>query len=217
MHSRSVIGTRENRKTQTRRIVKPQPFDDPHGHGVQWWGGKKLQRAGYGAEYVHTDADQVARIIEKFCPYGKPGDLLLIAEAWRTEARYDHLKPSEIPDTARIHYEADGPAPDWAGRYRNQRFMCNWMVRLRRVVKDIRVERVQDISDEDCLAEGLESRDEWDAFGQDCQDYYKISDDEWCTDPKYAFERLWNDTNGAGAWDRNDMVWVIEYEPEASA
>jgi len=206
MHKRSVDGIRAGRKTQTRRIVKPQPegVEEPEEGFVNCVDGYCVGRQRYlagGPESPHVEVDEIW--FPAKCPYGKPGDTLLVAEAWRTEARFDDLKPSELPKDARIHYEADGEKPEWAGRYRNQRFMCNWMCRIRRELTGIRVERVQDISKADVLAEGVTERD-----GCPLADVHV----GW----HEPFAKLWDDTNGEGAWKRNDWVWVVEFEKETA-
>lgn len=91
-------------------------------------------------------------------PY-QPGDVLRVREPWRAPKRYDHLKPRDIPVGTPTFYEADG-SPEvrsdevW-GKPRLGRFMCAWMAREFVLVKAVRAERVQDITEADAIAEGL--------------------------------------------------------------
>ena len=62
-------------------------------------------------------------------------------------------------------------------------------------VTDVRVERLQDISADDCQAEGITRRD------------YRLGDDDW----QDAYKRLWESINGPGSWDANPWVWVVEF------
>ncbi len=94
------------------------------------------------------------------CPYGQIGDLLIIKETWATDNQYSHLKPSEIPRTARISY-IDTVIQQGAIYYlsaldklRSAMFMCKWMSRARLEITDIRVEHLNLITEEAAMAEG---------------------------------------------------------------
>ena len=104
-------------KTQTRRVVKPQPEQDARG----WiWRSKKLD-----AGYCHTNAEAMVRLMEKRSPYGQPGDRLWVRETSSEqhplavqEGRYSQLGRAGIPGpppvTYRVIYRADGePAQVW--------------------------------------------------------------------------------------------------------
>jgi hypothetical protein len=134
------------------------------------------------------------------CPYGAPGDLLYVREAWRTLAAYDALPPRDVPRGAMIWYEADGDAPPEFGRYRHARFMVRWMSRILCVVESIGMERLQDISSDDATAEG------WPhvatvGVGAPLAEAYPIS---W-------FANLWGSINGSDSWDVNPWVWVVGF------
>lgn len=127
------------------------------------------------------------------CPYGAPGDYLYVREAWRVGVGYDSLPGSAFVSPT-IGYEADGGARSpHTGRYRHARFMPCWASRLTLRLNDVRVERVQDCSVFDALEEGVEQ-----------------SAEGWT--PLEAFQKLWNDTNGPGAWERNEWTWALTFE-----
>lgn len=192
MHARSVDGILMRRKTQTRRIVKPQPAGIPVFHDGRWW---EAQNA-----FVHQD-----RALK--CPLGKPGDLLWVREAWGTLKEFDHLPPRDIPPGSPVRYAHDLSTDSdrhVAGKNRPGLFMPRWASRITLRITDVRVERVQDISEEDAIAEGIVM----DGMG------HAVSNDDdvnWMS-ARAKFADLWDDTNGKGAWDRNDWVWVIVFE-----
>lgn len=156
------------------------------------------------------------------CPYGKPGDHLWVREAWRTLDELDHLNGTEIADAcisagyskpwAPLQYEADGRQVNWqhtstpphdtspkAGRYRHARFMPRWASRITLEVTGVRTERLQDISEADCRAEGC-------AGGHGA-----ISGYPYNATPYEHYRRLWESLNGKGSWDANPIVWVVEF------
>lgn len=217
MHARSIEGILAGRKMQTRRIVKPQPLPDESivqyaGNSTGWLMGRLRD-----SENAWRDAK---------CPYGKPGERLWVRETWQWFGRI--LRPGEVEGG--FSYRADGAqrrfeqfdAPDKAwemfkaagveGRWNKwipSIHMPRWASRLTLEITDIRVERVQDISEEDCKAEGIEypeadPRDIDENLEAECG-YFPPSSFET------AFERLWNETNGKGAWERNDWVFAISF------
>lgn len=162
----------EGRKTQTRRIVKQ--CKDPD--------------FGCWLAPCEIAADEN---MQRMCPYGRPGDLLIPVEAWRVGRCYDHLCGSKIK-TARIHYECDGQAPLWAGRYRHARFMPRWASRLTLRITDVRVQRLQDISNSDCAAEGI-------SYSPD-------------VNLAHEYQELWESINPPGSWNANPYVWALTFD-----
>jgi hypothetical protein len=204
-------------KTMTRRIINPQPWARPEPTEDGRW-------------QLFAGDEGFAPFL---CPYGVPGDRLWGREAWRTLEKFDCLPPRDVPRTAPIWYEADGKAPPEFGRYRHGRFMMRWMSRILRVVESIGVERLQDISEADAMAEGVEPLDSvlpeergaadfdhslcgncgglrlYTAFtnGGACPD----TDCRQCDTYVKRFRALWESINGAGSWEANPWVWVIGY------
>lgn len=83
-------------------------------------------------------------------------------------------------------------------------------------ITDVRVERLQDISDEDCIKEGIEK---FDAFGDPAS--YRFYDrkkciiypKKWCVSPREAYAALIDKVSGKGTWDSNPYVFVYDFEP----
>ena len=163
----------DGRKTQTRRVCK--------------------MRDVYGHDFGTYSADAMATLIRNHCPYGVPGNRLWVRETWAKHIpgcpggiayRADHVDP-----------KGDGPANPIT--WKPSIFMPQWASRITLEVTDVRVEHVQEISEDDAKAEGT----------------------MWQSDPEpfyYSgmFRVLWNQINhkrGLG-WNVNPWVWIIEFK-----
>lgn len=205
----------EGRKTVTRRVVKPQPdflgsMVDPN------------------TPFKTLDAGLHARIT---CPYGEPGDRLWVRETWHVGKPHDKTAPADIlaPLLAEgrgitVLYTAGGwqsvgpagreepiypdyqPLPDWAGKGRPSIHMPRWACRILLEITAVRVERLQDISEEQALAEGVRG-EPCDHARQACADIGC-----WGDTAKGAFGFLWESLNGEGSWAENPWVWVVEFK-----
>lgn len=178
-------------KTQTRRVAKPQ---DPS--GVAW------DQLATDGECWWLDSDhELGKPYH--CPYGVPGDVLWVKETFRLPAEYDHLKPTMIRDGVPVWYEADGRAAEGWGKVRVSLHMQRRFSRLSLRITDVRVERLNDCSEADAKAEGVEYCDE--PAHDDC--FYRGTVGYRC-----AYERLWEQINGAGSWAKNPFVWAVSFE-----
>lgn len=149
----------DGRKTQTRRVIKAGKY-------LPEFGGGRYDDRGDPSCWGWEDCDWGEWITLdqwhgfNFVPY-RVGDHLWVREAWRTLGCLDHLAPRDMtPNRNAIHYEADGPAPEWApqslgGRFRQGMHMPRWASRMTLIVTDVRVQRVQEISEADAWAEGV--------------------------------------------------------------
>lgn len=167
----------EGRKTQTRRIVR--------GAALRW-----LEDDGFTPEFV-SDPDN------RLCPHGKPGDRLWVRETWaimsksRQSAWKGEAIPKHLMEGVELVYRADedyGP-----GIYRPSIHMPRWASRIDLEITDIRVERLQDITEEDAMAEG--------AYKSPAAGNYRM-----------GFGEIWESINGSGSWTKNPWVWVIEFK-----
>ncbi len=188
-------------KTQTRRVAQGAP-DDWAPIGPEVYSPTVVDRNGDeqpGPDAYGAGNDDGSHWIR--CPYGQPGDRLWVREAWRTEPALDPCPPREIAMVgAPVQYEA-GPAADvLGGKLRPSIFLPRSLARIRLVVTGVRVERLQDISNEDARAEGVLPKyaDECAALGH-----------PYNAGPLYR--QLWESINGPGSWDANPWVWVVKF------
>ncbi|HCL3204988.1 TPA: hypothetical protein N2A04_001738 [Pseudomonas aeruginosa] len=186
----------EGRKTVTRRVMKPQPdflgsMVDPN------------------TPFKTLDAGLHARIT---CPYGEPGDRLWVREAWAADAQVDAIAPRDLSQGEPIWYPADfsvrqtGCSMISKGRGRPSIHMPRWASRILLEITAVRVERLQDISEEQALAEGVRG-EPCDHARQACADIGC-----WGDTAKGAFGFLWESLNGEGSWAANPWVWVVEFK-----
>ena len=207
INAASVRAILVGRKTQTRRILKPQP-DFRGGRGDE------NDPESWGWEDEYGDHVPVTGASSRYLP----GDRLWVREAWRAWSEFDALPPRDIPPGVRVQYLADDPVSPWDSRYRHARFMPRWASRLTLLVKSVRVERVQDISEADAIAEGVAY--ECPQFGYTPQDAGLHMDHRICErrggphmpSHRELFANAWNSIHGEGAWDRNDWVAAVEFD-----
>ncbi len=250
-------------KTQTRRVVK-LPHENPLG---KWealpWGGPNGGRTRSGetlpAQMVigHSRTGDILG-----CPYGQPGDRLWVRETHfafgRWETRYSakkrrdewHFVDMTLECGHAYLYDADHPRPQpLAGKRdggvtpkwwkRPAIFMPRAASRIALEVAGVRVERLQEISETDAVAEGCKAE----PFpGPWWQGYKRMPDGElvhqqatgesppdWMVEPhrmrdmsslnrsaKDAFQTLWGQINGPDSWTSNPWVWVIAFQRLAS-
>ena len=137
-------------------------------------------------------------------PYA-PGDRLYVREAWAAHHEYDQCKPMGIPSHEDIWLVADGPVePAWTGRWRSSIHMPRRASRLTLTVTEVRVERLQDISAADSIAEGVqcatcEAMKASACHGRGC--FASID----------AYRTLWNSLHGPDAWDANPWVVALTF------
>lgn len=183
----------DGRKTQTRRIVKPQPIEDAqYDEFLLWHGGKRLLDVWYGADYVHSNQAAVERAMEKTSVYGQPGDRL-----WVKETFYDSRHESKrCPVTYRASVKPDDDVDrDFA--WRPSIFMPRWASRITLEITAVRVERLQSITLSDCANEGAPPT--------------HAKDNVW--DSTETYRKLWDSINGkTHSWASNPWVWVIEFK-----
>lgn len=127
------------------------------------------------------------------CPYGQPGDRLWVRETWAVSHAIDHLKPREVPRGASMVYYA---ATENTGGLlkRPSIFMPRWASRITLEITGMRVERLQDISRGDAMAEGCP--------------FPNMANG---ADPRQWYADLWQQINGRGSWGTNPWVWVVAF------
>lgn len=187
-------------KTQTRRAVKPVGNDEGfvlvQRDDGSWW----PWRSDDGESSSHTvkrDGGEYRDETPHRCPYGKTGDRLWVKETWSTHAFLDDTRPSEIT-TRSLHYWADGDIK--TGKKRPSIFMPRWASRILLEIVSVRVERLQDISEPDCIAEGAPGG------------HRAIPGYAYNATPLEHYKHIWTSINGQASWDANPWVWVVEFK-----
>jgi len=183
----------DNRKTMTRRTVTPQPREIYHD-------GKLYEEDGdlfVLAEDRNGQCFQIA-------PTYRPGDILYVRETWYYETFYEDTdNPPDLPSgnrSWRYVYKVDNPDyPVIPGRWHPSIHMPREAARIFLRVTDVRVERLQDITEEQAEAEGACNGFPFDNY----IDGFKCS--VWGSTLKPADRALYG-------WDANPWVWVIEFE-----
>lgn len=208
----------DGRKTQTRRARSLDKVN--RSPGCYYFGGFVSLGSDLDLHAVFVERSSDEKEIIK-SPYGKSGDHLWVREAFITGYLYDE---NDIPtDKEFIRYRAD-PNENfrWIGEdgypaektpWKPSIHMPRWASRITLEITDVRVERLQDISDEDAIAEGARVFNE-----DDANLYYSFISgiDDWPTgwelNPVEAFKDLWMKINGLFSWNKNPWVWVIEFK-----
>lgn len=184
------------RKTQTRRRVKK---NEP----IEW-----LDEIGFTPEFVADPGNF-------FCPYGKPGDLLWVRETW-LELDRSHIITSPYVYKANTDAVAEEARKDYikAGypyQWRPSIYMPKAAARIWLEITEISVERLQDISEEDAIAEGIKTT--WINDDSSCNKFKNyINNGKGSLSPKDSFRSLWESINGAESWDLNPWLWVVKFK-----
>lgn len=175
-------------KTQTRRVVKPQP-EAEHGGEPYWFVG------GYRAWIYRRTTDLLRKGGNVLpCPYGQPGDRLWVREAWAKWGRDDQC--GEGPSiTHEPIYRADNWPWDERDQWRPSIHMPRWASRITLEIISVRVERLQVISVGDAIAEGIPRGGPENPDGIEIREY----------------RQLWERINGHGSWEANPFVWVVTF------
>lgn len=172
----------EGRKTQTRRVMKPQPFQ----HDSGWWiyeGFRPKARYNSGSRAANFPPNEWDMLTS---PYGCISDRLWVRETF--------LETISTDDKIHYEYRADYSktmADDVC--WKPSIFMPREACRIMLEVTDVRVERLQDITEEDAIAEGTVR-------------IHRYKTMVW------EYETLWESINGKGSWEKNPWVWVIEFK-----
>jgi len=171
------------RKTQTRRAVK--------GMALEW-----LEDSKFIPEYVASPDNDM-------CPNGKIGDQLWVREAFSAMGSNEgHALP--------IFYRADG---EDGNKWTPSIHMPRWASRIQLEITNIRLERINQISEDDAKAEGMRFHhlyNEWGGVEKHPASTNSLPQWRWYESPSKAFQHLWNSIYKN--WDTNPWVWVIEFK-----
>lgn len=221
MSAPMAVATIKDLKWQTRRIAKfPSWVDRVEQETDLYYCGEGIHPSGpcEHAKCSHIgghNGEGCASTFTLKCPYGKIGDRLWVRENYRFEKFFeiwgidDWAATVRYPadDATRKIYQCDAPENvgfwpgaairKYEGKLRPGIFMYRWISRITLEITDVRVQRLQDISDDDCFAEGIQQvvndgqKDDGSARG--------------------AYKALWESINGSGSWSLNQFVWAISF------
>jgi len=193
----------DGRKTQTRRICKPQPIIDEES-GYIFIGNTLFD--------IHDGDWQIPMYLKDIARWDI-GDVLWVRETWNTLTAYEEKPDHSVMSVREFVYKADDDRFD---KWKPSIFMPKEACRIRLLVEDVRVERLQDISEEDAIAEGIERKGEFfKSYQKIHRGPHKGEEHPWNVfpnaSPKTSYYELWESINGEGSWDKNPWVWVIEF------
>lgn len=198
----------ESGKTQTRRVIKPQPIWTPD----KWTYKDKVIWKADGSSTRWRRGAELARGMRPFCPYGLPSDRLWVRETWGVGSRPDetggydgieyradeaYLEEFDMLGCYRVNPPAGVDLCDFRSGWRPSIHMYRWASRITLKIVSVHVEQVQDISEADATEEGVTCKE-----GQSAAD---------------AFRELWQSINGktqGKTWADNPYVWVVGFDTE---
>lgn len=178
-------------KSQTRRMVKPQP--------------DFVCTDGTPARFTDVDRIRGRLGMTMLCPYGQPGDRLWVKETFaivprtayrRSDGVQQTLRPNDDHDAA--IYRAGWDRSNGGFRWRPSIHMPRWASRITLKITGVRVERVQEISEADAVAEGVEP--------------LLVPPDGGSAPYTEGYRKLWEQINGPESWDANPFVWVVAFK-----
>lgn len=209
----------DGRKSQTRRIITPQP-EFKEGTGFHWKGAMY----GIGSNYAET----VRNFTNFSCPIGRVGDRLWVRETFAPVNLYGEIalaykadsdvvrvveNESFQDDDETINYDdprlekysfsawADDVLSGTEGNWKPSIHMPRWASRILLEITNVRVEHLQNISNEDAKAEGF-----------DYSTHPSAIEMGYAIGARTNFRHTWEQIYGANAWNKNPWVWVVEFK-----
>lgn len=193
----------EGIKTQTRRIMNPQPEDCSTVH--RWY-----KSAYWKDKPMSLVVNEDGSVYCEFCGYGakleggsifrlpyKVGEIVAVAQSYRD---CGGVNEEGIPMWEIISSKVGGTNAGWS----NKMFVRAELMPHYVIITAVSVERLRDISDVDCMAEGI--------------NYYEQEGFSWCSTgklfdtPREAYAALIDKVSGKGTWERNPYVFVYDFE-----
>jgi hypothetical protein len=214
-----VQAIQENRKTRTRRTKGLEKLKDHYFQSLVHHATGKFTFVKNG-NFNPSSED----IIEIKCPYGEVGDILWVRENFYTASNWDHWKPSGLQlVNAEVFYQADLSnydivRPVSRGKMRPNIFLPFFYARIFLQIKSVTVERLQDVTEADAIAEGIKYDEQFKKYtcylceNKGHEGVVAMCDDGFFSNPIDSFRTLWKSINGQSSWHQNPWVWVIEFE-----
>lgn len=205
----------EGRKTQTRRVVKPAPAADQPLQYITTETGLV-----YARSMERIDSQNLRRIRWE-SPVGQPGDRIYVRETWSPDPPCDGTwcytswvgcrqgQIEGVPERFRtpehcMYAASTNTDMVWTPSVHTPK----WAARIWLEITGVRVERLQQISRADAIAEGIKFFNNDHECG--AKNYLDRTDMDYSLCPTDSFETLWKSTGGE--WDANPWVWVIDFK-----
>jgi len=192
----------EGRKTQTRRLVNPQPIVGSGQEIVQvasndFW---------VGTNNGHFSGHSSTRFS---CKFGQSGDQVWVKETFAIHPDYN---PPYNFDGQYVYRATD---PDWettdGWKWKPSLFMPREASRIFLEITEVRVERLQDISENDAWKEGIEFKRP--PINQNATGFRHYQSGFYnAKNAQHSYQTLWEKINGPESWDLNPWVWVVEFK-----
>mgnify|MGYP002129732508 FL=1 len=191
----------EGRKTMTRRIIKcPRTFRG------EWVAGFNIHRRHSDKKIVDWpcmyDADEREFDMGEILPKYELGEVVAIAQSYETVYHEQGLETLDMLVSGWKYSKG----------WRNKLFVrADLMIHHIRIT-NLKIERLQDISDEDCLKEGIYEDSGDDEFPPSIFYEFEGNKDNGFDTPREAFAALIDKVSGKGTWESNPYVWAYEFE-----
>ncbi|HBQ8794067.1 TPA: hypothetical protein L9B16_004788 [Klebsiella quasipneumoniae] len=239
----------DGRKTQTRRIMKPQP--EPCPRGGHWWPSNVFKTMLHVEEEMQNGKGGWGGLVGDACPFGDVGDRIWVRETWATLGNEDgccvdwegklckgdersaariyrascEQRPGDyglwsIPDDA--YWKPHTKEHKFEGAWRPSIHMPRWASRILLEITDVRVERLNAISEEDAIAEGMQGvicpcckgDSEYSTSQYDAETLAVVDEIPCraCESNRSKFFTLWDSIYGYGQHCIGEWVWVIEFK-----
>jgi hypothetical protein len=174
---------------------------------------------------LQTELDD-NRMFKLKCPY-KVSDILYVKETWAYQEPVTG-SGEEIPDWVNYIYKVDNPSPDWRnGKWKSPLFMPEKSARLFIEITNVRVEKLQDISEQDAITEGVQMvnydiapsayndmQGDWGAGYRDymTDDFAPNAEYPYVMTAKESYQTLWESIHGPGSWNLNPWVFTYDFK-----
>ncbi|ENO6831274.1 hypothetical protein ACS3L3_002742 [Klebsiella pneumoniae] len=211
----------DGRKTQTRRIMKPQP--EPCPRGGHWWPSNVFKTMLHVEDEMQNGKGGWGGLVGDACPFGDVGDRIWVRETWaEAGASAPDLKlyRANYPEHVPSIYENVPPAEEI--RWTPSLHMPRWASRILLEITDVRVERLNAISEEDAIAEGMQGvicpcckgDSEYSTSQYDAETLAVVDEIPCraCESNRGKFFTLWDSIYGYGQHCIGEWVWVIEFK-----
>jgi hypothetical protein len=222
-------------KTQTRRLLTkrntsfdggkwPNYMCENQFHWDRAWIDNGPSPAGNAGPYLKLPVSNLEmrdggddETVHRIYPQVQVGDRLWVREAWRCRAEYDAIAPRDLPHGIDLQFVADSPLSPWDSRFRQALHMPRWASRLTLIVTDVRLQRLQDITDDDALAEGV-TRCGWaESMAEDGRKEWHMP--RTYSEEKFGMTNAYPTPWGAAIefFERENHIYLLEQNPWVAA